>query len=147
MTYKGKFKPKNTHKYIGDAQNIVYRSLWERNVMRFFDENPNVTEWGSEVVIIPYRCKTDGKLHRYYMDFIFKTERGSYLIEVKPKKETQPPKEPKRKTRRFLKEVMTYAKNISKWEAAEQYANAKGMKFEIWHEDKLKALGIKLLKS
>jgi hypothetical protein len=40
---------------------------------------------------------------------------------------------------------MTYAKNISKWEAATAYANRNGMKFEVWTEKTLKGLGIKLL--
>jgi hypothetical protein len=147
MTYKGKYKPKNPSKYKGDPSNIVYRSLWERQVFRFMDEHDGVLNWGSETVVIPYRCKTDNKIHRYFMDVIFTTENGTYLIEVKPNKETQPPKEPKRKTKRYIKEVMTYIKNTSKWEAAEEYALDRGWKFEIWDEHKLKKLGIKLLRS
>jgi len=41
---------------------------------------------------------------------------------------------------------MTYAKNISKWEAATEFANRNGMTFQIWNEDTIKGLGIKLLK-
>ena len=67
------------------------------------------------------------------------------LIEIKPKKETVPP-QGKRKTKRYVREVMTYVKNTSKWEAANQYAEHKGWKFQVWTEDTLTNLGIKLLK-
>jgi hypothetical protein len=40
---------------------------------------------------------------------------------------------------------MTYAKNISKWEAATEYASDRGWIFEIWDEDMLRKLGIKIL--
>jgi hypothetical protein len=41
---------------------------------------------------------------------------------------------------------LTYIKNQSKWQAAEQFAAARGWKFVIWTEDTLKAMGIKILK-
>ena len=69
-----------------------------------------------------------------------------FLVEIKPKKQTIPPKNPKRKTKKYLNEVTTYIKNTSKWNAAQQFANAKGWKFQIWTEDTLKNLGVKLLK-
>jgi aldehyde:ferredoxin oxidoreductase len=69
------------------------------------------------------------------------------LVEIKPKKQTIPPKTPKRKTKKYVNEVTTYIKNTSKWEAAQQYAQHKGWKFQVWTEDTLKNLGIKLLKS
>jgi hypothetical protein len=40
---------------------------------------------------------------------------------------------------------MTYAKNISKWEAAKEFAEDRGWSFEVWNEDFLKSLGIKIL--
>jgi hypothetical protein len=43
--------------------------------------------------------------------------------------------------------VTTYIKNTSKWTAANDFASYKGWKFQIWTEDTLKNLGIKLLKS
>jgi hypothetical protein len=147
MAYKGKYTPKNKHKYVGDANNIVYRSLWERNVFRWLDGRDDIVAWNSEEVVIPYRCATDGKMHRYFIDVWFKTSEGkAYLIEIKPKKETQPPKVPKRKTRRYLQEAMTYAKNQSKWHAAQKFAAENGVEFQVWTEDTLKHLGIKILK-
>ena len=68
------------------------------------------------------------------------------MVEIKPKKETVPPKKPSRKTKRYINEVTTYIKNTSKWEAAQQYADHKGWKFQVWTEDTLTNLGIKLIK-
>ena len=67
-----------------------------------------------------------------------------YLIEIKPKKDTVPPKS-KRKTKKHLREVTTFIKNTDKWNAAAQFAEHKGWKFQVWTEDTLKNLGIKLL--
>jgi hypothetical protein len=146
MAYKGKYRVKHPAKYSGDPEKVQYRSLWERQVMRWLDDNKDVKSWSSEEVIVPYRCKTDNKLHRYFVDFYVQFKTGPpYLIEVKPEKETIEPKVPKKKTRGFVKQVMTYAKNQSKWEAATEYAHDHGMLFEVWTENTIKNLGIKLL--
>ena len=146
MTYRGRFIPKNYQKYAGNATNIVYRSLWERQLFRWLDENSQVIKWSSEEVVIPYICKTDGKIHRYFVDVKATFENGqTHLIEVKPKKETAPPEVQARKTKRYITEVMTYAKNVSKWKAAEEYAKDRGWKFSIWTEETLRGLGIKIL--
>jgi len=145
-TYKGKYRLKKPEKYAGDASNITYRSLWERQVFRWCEERDDVISWVSEETIIPYICKTDNKVHRYYIDLKIKFSNGRIvLVEIKPKKETIPPKKPARQTKRYITEVMTYIKNESKWKAASKYAKERGYSFEIWHEETLKALGIKLL--
>ena len=146
MSYSGRYRVKNLQKYVGNPSAVRYRSLWERQVFRWLDDNKNVLSWNSEEVVIPYRCKTDNKLHRYFMDLYVKFNDGkTYLIEIKPKKQTQPPKQPSRKSKKYLNEVMTYVKNLSKWTAAESYAKDRGMIFQIWTEDTIKGLGIKLL--
>lgn len=146
MTYSGKYPCKNPSKYRGDIHDIVFRSMWERCVFRFCDENLDVISWASESVIVPYICKTDNKPHRYFVDLQLTLKNGqTYLIEIKPEKETVPPKVPSRKTPRYVREVLTYVKNTSKWNAAEKYANERGFRFEIWTEKTLKKLGIKLL--
>ena len=38
--YKGKFKPDNPSKYMGDVDNIVYCSGWEMRAMMYFVVNP-----------------------------------------------------------------------------------------------------------
>jgi len=147
MAYRGKFTPKHPEKYVGDVKNIVYRSLWERNTFRWIDTQSSIVHWNSEELVIPYVCETDKKVHRYFMDLWFQTQEGkNYIIEIKPKGQTQPPKTPKRKTRRYVKESLTYVKNQSKWKAASEFALDRGWTFEVWTEDTLKSLGIKILK-
>lgn len=87
MAYKGRFCPINPHKYNGDPNNIIYRSRWEARFMSFLDKAPDVIQWSSEEFFIPYRCKTDGRVHRYFPDFKvkMKTSKGKIVIE-KPQK-------------------------------------------------------------
>ena len=141
-TYKGRFSPKFPHKYKGDPTNIIYRSLWERKVMQYFDENSNVLEWQSEELYVPYLSPVDNKMHRYFPDFVFtaKTKNGTietFMVEVKPFKQTQEPKPQKQKTQRFLQEVTTWGVNSSKWDAAKKYCEAQGWKFKLITEKQL----------
>jgi len=146
MAYRGKYNPKNLGKYDGDFRAIQYRSLWERAAFKWCDNNEAIVRWSSEETVIPYRCKTDNKLHRYFVDLKITFKNGdTYLIEIKPKKETVEPKKRARASKGYLTEVLTYVKNMCKWEAANAYAQQRGWKFEIWHEDTLKSLGIKIL--
>jgi hypothetical protein len=142
MSYSGKFKPKNYKKYKGDPTKIFYRSLWERRFMVYCDNNPNIIEWGSEELIIPYISPLDKKPHRYFPDFYIKYVNGKgqtvrEVIEVKPKKQLKPPKEPKRRTKRYLGEVQTYMINQAKFRAAEEFCKDRRLKFRILTEDHL----------
>lgn len=145
-TYKGKFKPKNPSKYRGDPTNIVYRSGWELSVMSWCDTQEDVIAWGSETVVVPYLSPIDGKIHRYFIDFDIQLANGSrYLIEVKPEKQTKPPKKKSKTTRKYIKEVFTYGVNIAKWKAAKNWAEIHGYdSFQVWTERTLKSLGIKI---
>lgn len=144
--YSGRFTPKNPQKYDGDHNNIVFRSHWERQVLRWCDDHPDIEKYSSEEIIVPYVCGTDGKLHRYFVDLKIRFKSGkTFLIEIKPKKETLPPKQPARKTRRYVTEVLTYVKNQSKWKAANLYAVEAGYEFQVWTEETLKNLGIRIL--
>jgi hypothetical protein len=143
MPYKGKFVPKNPEKYKGDATNIIYRSSWEVRVMKYLDDNPAVIWWGSEELPIPYYNPVDKKMHRYFPDFIAKVRRKdntvmTYIIEVKPECQTQPPKQ-QRKTKKYLQESYTYIVNQQKWKAADEFCHDRGWKFQILTE---KDLGI-----
>ena len=142
-TYSGKYKPVNPSKYKGDPESVVYRSKWEFYVMRHLDNNKSVVEWSSEEIVIPYRYDIDGRYHRYFPDFYVKYNNGkSLLIEVKPAKETAPPRTPERKTKRFITESLTWVKNCNKWKSAEDYAKDKGWNFVIWSENDLISMGI-----
>jgi hypothetical protein len=138
-TYKGKFHPKHPKKYGGDVQNIIYRSGWELKVMRKLDENSNVIEWHSEELAIPYISPVDNRYHRYFPDFLVKVRLpdGSLktiVLEVKPMMQTKEPKFSKRRTRRYLTEVMTWGVNQAKWKAAEEYCADRGWEFKILTE-------------
>lgn len=144
--YSGKYKVANPEKYKGDIKNVVYRSMWERQVFKFLDSNASVIAWSSEEIRIPYICKTDNRAHLYHVDILVKfANNATYLIEIKPKWETLPPPIPKRQTKRYREACMTYLKNMSKWEAAHEWAKKKGIIFEVWTEDTLKSLGIKII--
>jgi hypothetical protein len=142
MSYKGKYKPSYPEKYKGDPTNIIYRSLWERKFMVYCDMKENVLEWSSEEKCIPYRSPVDGKVHRYFPDFIIKVKENDgtikrYMIEIKPKKQTIPPAKPKRQTKRYISEVYEYAKNQAKWKAAEEFCKDRLWEFKVFTEDDL----------
>lgn len=141
-TYKGKFKPSNPQKYLGDPTNIIYRSSWELRCMIYFDKNDNIVKWGSEEIVVPYRSPLDNRYHRYFVDFIIKakTNDGSIqtsLIEVKPAHQTREPKVQKRKTKKYIREVTTYLVNEAKWKAAQEYCKDRSWNFQIITENEL----------
>ena len=140
--YKGYFKPERPEKYKGNPRNIIYRSMWERHCMVYFDRNDNVLEWASEEIIIPYVSPFDGRVHRYYPDFFLKIKKGQmtemWIIEVKPSKYLKPPKEGKRKTKSYLYEIREWGRNSAKWEAAKDYCDKRGWVFDVWTEKTLK---------
>jgi hypothetical protein len=147
--YQGKFKPKNIKKYRGDAEAIYYRSSWELAVMLWCDSNTSITEWSSEELVIPYLCPTDGSVHRYFIDFKIKFHNNkTYIVELKPKKHTIAPEQKstkKRDRKQYITEVLSYVKNQAKWKAADAYAKKQGATFQVWTEDTLEQLGIKIL--
>ena len=125
-------------KYTGDPTTIIMRSSWETKFASWCDKNPSIVKWSSEETVIPYRCPTDEKIHRYFVDFKITTSVGkTYLVEVKPSKQTQPPEYPGRRTQRYLVESLTFMKNQAKWKAADEYAKDRGWEFKIITEYEL----------
>lgn len=142
MYYKRKFTPINPQKYIGDPTNIIMRSSWETQFALWCDKNPSVIRWNSEETVVPYVCPTDNRWHRYFIDFKIEIRDKSgaiktYLVEIKPDKQTKPPVIPSRKTKRFLLEAATYVKNEAKWKAATRFAKDRGWEFIILTEHHL----------
>ena len=142
MAYRGKYYPTYPKKYKGDPSNIIYRSLWERKFMVYCDRNEKILEWGSEEFFIPYRSPIDGKIHRYFPDFYVKVKTKQntikkWVVEVKPKIQTRPPKTPKRKTKNYINEVRNWAVNDAKWKNAIEYCNDRNMEFILITEDEL----------
>jgi hypothetical protein len=138
MFHKRKFIPIFPEKYTGDPTNIIMRSSWETRFASWCDKNPSVLKWSSEETIIPYRCPTDSRIHRYFVDFKITVSTGkTYIIEVKPAAQTQPPIYPGRQTQRYITESLTFMKNQAKWEAAIEFAKDRGWEFKIITEKEL----------
>lgn len=139
---KSRYYPEYPSKYKGNPNNIICRSSWERKFCRWCDLNENVLEWGSEEFWIPYRSPVDNRVHRYFPDFIIKVREKSgeiktYIIEVKPKRQTIPPKQKSRVTKSYINEVKTYAINQAKWKAADEFCKDRLIEFKIITEDEL----------
>lgn len=110
--------------------------------MKWCDTSMNVLSYSSEETVIPYRCATDNRLHRYFVDFRIQIknrndEIKTYLVEVKPLGQTIPPKYPGRQTKRYITESLAFIKNQSKWKYAEEYCKDRGWIFMIITEREL----------
>ena len=131
--FQGKFIPKHPEKYLGNPGEIFFRSSWELAVMKKFDLHPSVLKWGSEELAIPYIKPTDGRVHRYFPDFliVYKDADGNVVkevIEVKPLKESvinnkSPPRD-----------IAAYVVNQAKWAAAEAFCKQHGLGFRVLTE-------------
>ena len=142
MAYKGKYYPSFPKKYKGDPTNIIYRSLWERKFMVYCDKNQNILEWASEEIAIPYRSPIDNRVHRYFPDFYIKVKETNgkiknYVIDVKPAKQTIPPKKPKRQTKGYIREAYEYARNQAKWKMAKEFCADRQWEFKVVTEKEL----------
>ena len=139
---KSIYRPSYPKKYKGDPNSIVCRSTWERKFCRYCDLNKNIISWASEEFFIPYVSPLDNKVHRYFPDYLIKVreqngETKTYLIEVKPKKQTKPPVKKSRATKSFIYETKTYAVNQAKWKAAKEWCDDRKIEFKIITEDEL----------
>lgn len=131
----GEFIPTNPKKYIGTYP-IMYRSSWEKEFMKYLDRNPNVLQWASESISIPYLNPLDNKVKNYIPDFYvkYRDKRGNTraeIIEIKPKSET------------FLKEAKSKKDQVAllinsyKWKAAQIFCKKNGMKFRVLTEEEM----------
>ena len=160
MAYKGRYKPTHPEKYNGDPTKVIYRSLWERRVMVTLDTSENIKWWASESIAIPYLSPMDGRVHKYYPDFLISVvnpelpilganlrfnspirkcneqQCKEYIIlcEVKHKKQCVPPNPKRKKTKSLLKETMTYHINTAKWKSAQKVADYNKWSFMIFNE-------------
>ena len=121
-TLTSKWRPCHPEKYCGDVNTIVARSSWEVKFLNWCDNNPDIVAYASEEIQIPYFDPASNKTRRYFVDFWIKIKTATgikkFLIEIKPDKFTKPPVQPKKKTKRYVEEVMQWLTNNAKWEAA-----------------------------
>lgn len=138
---QGYYYPINKDKLLGKHGYAIYRSALELKYYRILDNNPNVVKWGSEEIVVPY--KFENTWHRYYIDLVVFLKMGNeikkLLIELKPYKQTQPPKNSNRKKRQtYLYECKMWAMNQAKWESAKKFAIKSGCEFRILTEKEVK---------
>jgi hypothetical protein len=129
------FVPKNPQKLIGNSKPF-YRSSWELTVMTLLDQHPNVINWASESVSIPYVNPLTGRQSVYIPDFLvlFKDKSGKQraeLIEVKPRKEAIAENAKSKRDKAAL------LINTAKWAAAMTWCKKNGITFRILTEDDL----------
>jgi hypothetical protein len=139
---QGLYKVQNPEKYIGDINQIVYRSSWELRMFKWCDTNSSVLEWSSEPFPIKYFDYSTNKTRRYFPDLFLKIKDKNnniktYIVEIKPEKQTKPPKQRSRKTKTFLNEMATYQKNVSKWTQAQEFCDKNNIIFKLVTEKEL----------
>jgi hypothetical protein len=136
--HQGIYQVKNDQKYIG-SRAPRFRSSWELTFMRMCDSHPNVIQWSSEPVRIPYKHPFTGKQSMYVPDFLMiyinkKGRKIAELIEIKPKKQTT------LESIKSQQDKVNYLINRSKWMAAGEWAKRKGIRFRVLNEDSIYAI-------
>lgn len=139
---KKPYKLRNPQKYLGDLNQLKYKSSWEEEAFKICDNNPYVLEWGYEIIEIMYAVPSNGKmmLKKYLPDLyvVVQTESGDVerrLIEIKPLKQTKRSKS--RNPRIKLQEDHVHMINRLKWDAAENWCIGRGIKFSVVTEREL----------
>jgi len=145
---QGLYAPLNPSKYIGDINNIIYRSSWERKFCQYCDTNPNILKWSSEPLSgIKYWSPIDKKEHTYFVDYYIQVKKldgtiEDWLIEIKPENQydiNKRPKEPvgnltEKKIRAYNQKLQIWITNRAKFEAATRFAESRGYKFGAINE-------------
>jgi hypothetical protein len=118
------------------------RSSWETVFARMCDNNPAIIQWASEPFMIPYRNPFTGKKTVYVPDFFIqyvdkKGTKHSEVIEVKPKKESS------MEHAKSKRDQAAAILNKAKWQVAEVWCKAQGIKFRVVTEDMIFEMGNK----
>lgn len=166
-TKQGYYNVKNVDKYIGDPNQVIYRSSWEFAFCKYCDASPSVIRWSSEPIKIPYydrvskleECQKLGldpnnpanwEVKNYNTDFWFQLDRGDgntekIFVEIKPsyklKKPIPPLKDaPLKEHRKFNKAAKEYLINEAKFAALKEWAERNGSKFYVFTEQTLERI-------
>lgn len=144
MYRQGYYQLVNPSKYIGDVNKIIFRSSWEKRFATYCDLNEKILLWGSEPVQIPYFNPVDKVMKPYNVDFYVKVQTSAgdkeYIVEVKPSRQLQKPNSPvgratEKKIVAYNTQLKTYLVNMSKFQAAKEYAAGRGWEFVIVTEN------------
>jgi hypothetical protein len=152
---QGIFRPMYPQKCRnGGGKPIIYRSGWEAEAFRWCDHNTKVIEWTSENTPIPYIDPVDHAHHIFFPDLWIKYVDNDNrivhaIVEVKPS--TEVPafamaryKETNRKP--SARRMTVLARNNAKFQSAQKWCDAHGMKFIVFTEFDLKMPKTKMSK-
>lgn len=145
----------NPEKYLGQPENIYFRSSWEYKLYFFLDNEPRVLKWNVEGTTIPYEIEINERWGtcRYHPDCYCEIQKldGSIsktLLEIKPYAETIPPVYPKRVTAKSLENheyrQKMFLRNLAKWTAAKKYCDKRGIDFHVMTEKFFEGHSVKI---
>jgi len=164
---QGYAKIKNTKKYIGDPNLIIYRSSWEFAFIKYCDNTPSIKKWSSEPISIPYYDKVsklkecvkygldpnnpaNWEIKHYNTDFWYELDKGDgkverVFVEIKPsyklvKPVPPPPDAPLKIQRAFNKAAKEYIINEAKFKALSAWAEKNNSKFYVFTEKVLEKI-------
>lgn len=143
--HQGRYRPLNPSKFEGDLNNIIFRSSWELRCLQFFDNNPGITKVLSEEIKIPYWNPVKNKPANYFPDFYIEISDNlgniqRRLLEIKPKSQVNEQK------KESTYAQLTRAVNYAKWQAAQAWCDARGIRFQIITEDQIFGAPVKKAK-
>ncbi len=130
---KSIYKPVFPEKYVGEYP-IISRSSWEKEFMSYCDHHPDVVEWASEPVKIPYKDPTRERHQSLYVPDFLITVVGKdknvrrKLIEIKPMSEALT------EHAKTTKDAVVKMKNDAKWASAQAWCMRRGIEFQVLHE-------------
>jgi len=127
--HKGKYTPENPEKYVGKTIPI-FRSHWELVVCRMCDHHPNITQWASEPMKIPYKNPLTGRQTVYVPDFLvmFEDRTGATRLELW---EVKPAEQAYLSEAKRPKDQLAFAVNMAKWGAARKWAKRHNAEFRV----------------
>lgn len=133
---QGKFIPQHPEKYLGDVNNITYRSSWELHFNQYVDTNDSVISWANEEIVIEYYHPFYQQVRKYYPDYYVEyiDKDGIHhreIIEVKPENQIFLSKKASKNQK------ITFEINMAKWTACKRFCDQHGIEFRLVTEKQL----------
>jgi hypothetical protein len=112
LSQNGSYAQTGTYSSLKNNTLMAYDSSYELKAMEIFENDPTINSYGRCKIGIPYLL--NGDIHQYFPDFIVNYIAGQKMIEVKPAKFVNSPK------------------NLAKFAAAREYCGQNNIEFEVW---------------
>lgn len=133
--HQGIYVPKNIKKYVG-TKNPTFRSSWEYKMFQTLDMHPNVLQWASEPLYIPYKHPLTNTVSSYVPDLMIvwidkhgKTR--AEMIEIKPASQSY------LSEARSKRDKLALCVNMAKWKSAQAFCKSRGLVFRVMTEKDL----------